>query len=140
MGGHGAGRGLAVCAGHAQAAAAAGDEAQHLGALVQFEAVLAEPLQFGMFGGDGGRIDHERGVRPAAVVGDEVGVLFVVQAGPFGDELLGQRAGGAVIAGHLFAPCQEIADEGAHADAAGADEIDGLYVFDVHVWFPFIVG
>ena len=121
-----------TCARHAQAAAAAGDETQHLRTLVQLEAMFAKPHQLGVVGGHGGGIDHERRVRASAIVGDEVGIFFEVQACSFGYELLGQGAGRAVVAGHLFAPRQEVADEGTHADASCADEIDGLYAFYVH--------
>ena len=128
VGGHGAGGGLAVGACHAEAFAAARDEAQHLGALVYLEATGAEVGQFGMLLRDGGGVDYQRGGGVAARVGDEGGVFLVVYLCAFGREALGQRGGGAVVAGHGFAFRQEVAHQGAHADASRADEVNGLYV------------
>ena len=82
--------------------------------------------------GHGGRVDHQRRLRVAAVGRNQVGVLLVVYVGPFFYQPGRQLAGRAVVACDVFPPREEITDEGAHADAPGSDEIDRLYAFDVH--------
>ena len=110
-------------AGHAEPFGCAGERAEHLGALLHREAVLAEVGEFRMVGGDGGRIDHERVGSVEAGGGDEARVVFIMDVGPLLAELFRQFARGAVVAAHGDAFRQEVAFERAHADAAGTDEI-----------------
>ena len=125
---HGRRRGLAVRAGHAEALHAARQDAQHLGALHHLEARTAEMLQLAVVGGDGRGIDHQRVRLVAESSGDEGGVVVIMNLCPLGLEGARQGAGRAVVAAHGAALGQEIALKGAHAYAAGADEIYGVDV------------
>ena len=132
VGQHGARGGLAMRAGHAQGLAAARDEAQHLRAFVYLETSVAEVFQFGMRLGHGGCVDHQRGARVAAFLWDERHVFLVVYLCALLAEALGQFAGRAVVSGHVLAFGEEVTYQRAHAYAARADEVNGLYVFYVH--------
>lgn len=81
-----------------------------------------------------GSVDYERMCLVAEVVGNEFRVFLVVNLCSFGNEAFGQFAGRAVIAAYSHALCQEVADKGTHAYAAGAYKINGMYIFEVHVY------
>ena len=109
-----------------------GEHAQHLGPLLDFESVVAEIGQFLMGGRDGGRIDHQGRLLVTERSGDERRILLVMKGGPLADEFLGQLARRTVVTAHFLAFRQEVTDQRAHADAAGADEIDSFQSINIH--------
>ena len=123
VGRHGRGGRLAVRAGHAESFHRTGECSEHLGAFLYLKAVCAEPRQFFVVGGYGRRVDNKCVRTVTAGFGDGIGVVVVMDEGSLFAELLGEGAGCAVVAAHGDAFREEIAFEGAHADAAGSDEI-----------------
>ena len=97
-----------------------GQVAEHLRTLLDREAAVAEVAELAVLLGYGGGVDHDRVGRVGECGGDEPHVVFVVDRRPFAGQLAGQAGLGAVVSGHAFAFVQEIAGQGAHADAADA--------------------
>ena len=90
MGAHGGCGGLAMGACHAESLVGTGERAQHLGALLYLESLLAEEDQFLVVGGDGRGIDHETVVFVLAHVGDFRYILLVVDEHTLTFELSGE--------------------------------------------------
>ena len=132
VGAHGGSGGLAVSACHAKSFVRAGEDAQHLGALLNFEAVFTEIHQFGMLSRNGRGVDDQRGTGIAAGLRNQIHVLFIVNQRTLFLELHGECRGCLVVASHDGTFVKEIAGNGAHADAAGSHEINGLYIFQFH--------
>ena len=124
VGTHRRGGRLAVGTGHAQSLVGLGEGAEHLGALLYLEAVLPEVLEFLVGIGDGRGIDDEARLLLLAGVGNLVDVLLVVDEHTLLLQTACQVGGRLVIAAHDKSLVDEIAGDGTHADATGADEID----------------
>ena len=132
VGAHGGSGGLAVCAGEAESLVGTGQGAQHLGALLYGEPPLAEEAEFLVRGGDGGSEHHQACLRVAAGVGYLVHVLLVVDEHALLLQLAREGAWSLVVAGHHEPPVDEVAGDGAHADATCPNEINSFNIFQFH--------
>ena len=102
VGSHGAGGSLAMRTCHAQTFAAAGDDAQYLGALIYVETVFTEIGQFCMLLRHGGGIDHERACLVFAHLRNKVDILFVVYLYSFRNQAFCQFARRTVVARYFL--------------------------------------
>ena len=123
VGDQGRSGGLAVGAGDGQAFLSLRDLAEHARTLDDAVAPALDEAQFLQRLGDGGRIDHQRGLR---VRGDEVRPVLVMDGDPFRLQFVRQVRSCTVITGHGIALPLVIAGDGAHADASDADEVNIL--------------
>ena len=128
---HGAGSGLAVRTSHTESLMLACQRSQHLGTLLDVEAVVAEELQFLMFGRDSRGIDDQTRLRLAAGSGNGIDILFVMDEHTLRLQLTRQRAGSLVVASHDKAFLEEVASDGTHSDASGSYKIDCFYIFNI---------
>ena len=119
-------------AGHAERLHLAGKDAEHLSSLLHLEAVLAEVDELLMRVGHGRGIDHQTLVGVLARMGYLVDVLLVVDEHAFLLQPAGELGGGLVVACHDEATADEVAGDGAHADATGSDEVDCSYILCFH--------
>ena len=117
---------LAVRASHAEALHAAREQAQHIGALLNLEALAAKPRHFLVVGGDSRGINHEGVGGIAECRGNACGVVGIVYLCAFFGKTAGEFGFGAVVAANGNALGQIVAHERAHSDAAGTYEIDGF--------------
>ena len=122
----------------AKALVCAGERAEHLCPLLDGEVVLLEPRQFGVGGRDSGREDYQCVLPVAAGRRDLVNVLLIMDLHALALQFVGERCRRAVVARHDEVAVQEVACEGAHANASRSDEIDSLDIFQFHNFF-FIV-
>ena len=72
-------------------------------------------------------------------MGNLVDVLFIMNQHTLLLQLTGKGARGFVVTGYDKSFFQEIAGDGAHADATGSYEIDCFDIFQFH-WFNCING
>ena len=124
---------LSMSAGNAKSLAAAGDGAQHLGAFVYLKTVFMKVRQLGMLLGDGRGVHNQCVSFVLAILRNKGDVFLVMYLCAFCNQVLGQRARRAVIPCYEFAFGKKIAYQRAHANAAGADEINGFYGLYIHV-------
>ena len=106
---------------------------KHLSALLDLEAIVPEILEFLVVIRNGRCVDDEARLLLLAGMGDFVDVLLIVDEHAFYLQSAGEIGGRLVVAAYYKSFLDEIAGDGTHADATGSDEINCLYIFDVHV-------
>ena len=121
-----------MCAGKAETFGGACERAEHLCAFFYFETLGAEILQFLVAVGNGRCVDNQCGLAVFAGVRYFVNVFFVVNEHAFFFELGRERRGCFVVACHHHATTDEVAGDGAHANASGTNEIDCFNSFQFH--------
>ncbi len=116
-------------AGETERTGVARDETEHLGPFHDLETIVAEPCEDGEIVRHGRGIYHQCHGGVAEGVGDSVGRGVESYVDTLGTEGIGESRRSAVISCHTLAPAQEVALEGGHAYASGADEIYVLVIF-----------
>ena len=122
-----------MSAGNAQSLAAAGDCTQYLGTFMYLKAVFMEVCQLSVFLRNGRGVHNQSAFFLLTILRNEGDVFLIMYLCTFCNQMPGQRAWCAVIPCYEFAFGKEIAYQCAHANAAGADEINGFYSFYIHV-------
>ncbi len=124
--------GFAVCAREAQRAAAAGDLAEHPGALAHGEATVAEEAQRHIGLRNGGSEHHKGACGIAEGFGNGIHAVGIGNGGAFVGEACCERRGCAVVAGHWQPFGHIVSGEGGHAYAAYAHEVDSFSFVEFH--------
>ena len=86
-----------------------------------------------MFSGDGRGIDDQTRLLLLAGVGNLVDVLFIMDEHTFLLQSARELGGSLVVAAYDQAFFDEVAGDGAHADATGSDEINCFYILKFHL-------
>lgn len=124
VGHHAAGSGFAVGTGHGHGAAAGGQQAQHLAALANVVAIVAQPGPLLVVLGNSRGEHHQRLRLMLAHLGRQaLGRVVVVNQDALVGKRLGERGARLVVAPGLVAVGPEPARQRRHADAADAEKV-----------------
>ena len=123
-------RSLAVRPRHGHHVLAFGEVPQHLRALLDTEPVVGEIAVLAVLLRHCRGIHHHRRRRVEELRGDQPHVVLEMDRRPLGRQLVRQVRRRTVVTGHLFTLVQEIAGQGAHADAADTQKI---YFLKLHL-------
>ena len=121
-----------MSAGHAQTLVGACEDAQHLCALLYFESIVAEPCELLVGSRDGRCVDHETGSLVAAGMRNLIDVFLIVNNHSLLFQLLCEGRRRLVVSCHYHTAMDEVAGDGAHADAACTNKINSFNVFEFH--------
>ena len=121
-----------MCACHTESLVCTCECPEHLGTLFYGESSIAEVYQLFVFGRYGRGIHDETRLWVAASVRYFVNVFFIVYKHALALQLVCEGRGCLVVACHNKALTYEITRYGTHANATGAYEIYGFYIFDFH--------
>ena len=132
VGAHGGSSCLAVRTSHTESFVGLCQYAKHLGSLHNLKTVLSEEDQFLMISGYGRCVNDKACLLLFAGKGYTFHVFLVVDHHSFLLKLMGEVGRCLVVACHDETLFQEIAGDGAHANAAGSYEIYCFNIFKIH--------